>query len=158
MDCLEQAKRLYVICVENASIGSLVTYRDALSSLGYGSKVSEGALSDGLKLLWLTCIHSGIPSPAPIIVSNISDEAVNERRASEIQKVFDYVAWPEVEEIDWDYVWENRAELYEQHSFGGNNTSNNKKNVTRIRPALSFIEEDEPDDDPPFGGAMSIRA
>lgn len=74
MNCEEQAKRLYVIFVESASNGSLISYDEVLTLLGYGSKVSRLSIKDGLQLVWLTCVHTVLPPLTTIIVNEVTGD------------------------------------------------------------------------------------
>jgi len=165
MDCIEQAKRLYVISVESAKRHSLLTYEESLTILGYGAGVHEDALTDGLKLLLIACLTSGLPPLTSILVSK--DERSSsvtidpiDQWSSDIQGIFNYTTWPEVEEIDWNYVWDNRKQLSDIHGTRGylnNIVHQQNTKITRIRPVVKYIEDDDSDDDP-FGGGIAMRA
>lgn len=92
-----------------------------------------------------------------------TSDPINDTWLGDIQEVFNFVGWPKADEIDWNYVWGNRNRLSDIHGTKASWENRYQKpkptNIVRIRPVLSFIDVDnDDDDDPPFSGAMAIRA
>ena len=109
MNCVEQAKRIYSICVESAST-AVLTYQDALARIGYGPGVSGQAIRYGLELAWIACASLDLPILTTIIVNKQSGQPTASgyplgNWSEEVQAVFDFQGWPEVDSIDWNYVW-----------------------------------------------------
>jgi hypothetical protein len=124
MNCTRQAKKIYEVCVVNAKGGKTITYREVLDYLCYKVGVPGHAIRYGLELAWIACAHTNLP----ILTSIIVNYATGEPSASgypvadwekDARKVFNHKEWPHVDEIDWDYVWENRKELSNIHGTRG---------------------------------------
>jgi len=123
MNCIEQAKKIYTICVESASAKSLLTYQDVLAALGY--KLCGGhVIRYGLELAWIACVDFGLPSITSIIVNKQTQKPTAsgypiETWSDDVDAVFNFTIWPDVEEIDWIYVWNNRSLLSDLHGTRG---------------------------------------
>lgn len=124
MDCTQQAIKIYEVCVKNAKLGKKLTYRDVLDYLGYGKRVQGHSIRYGLELAWIACANSKLP----ILTSIIVNQGTGKPSASgysvadweiDAQKVFKQKEWPRVDDINWDYVYKNRAELSNIHGTRG---------------------------------------
>ncbi len=172
MKVIDHAKIIYSICVEYALRGSLVAYREILDRL----ECSHGV--GGLDLVMLACAHSHLPNLAAIVVNKIIDQSTVggspfDLMTEDMQAVFENKNWPDIEEIDWTVIWENRSELsdlagtlykgkiihYGKQRENGSSKPQGKNNVRRVRPLINLSEcyEDNGDDDP-SGGAAAMRA
>lgn len=124
MDSIEQAKKIYEVCVQNAKAGETVTYREVLKYLGYDKGVPGHAIRYGLELAWIGCSHYKLPILTSIVVNDSTGEpsptgfSVSDWREY-AQKVFEHKDWPPVNEIDWDYIWKNRRELSNNYGTRG---------------------------------------
>ena len=123
MNCIQQAEKIYEVCVINAKAGTTVTYREVLNRLGYGPGVSGQAIRYGLELTWIACIDCDLPSLTSIVVNSTTGEpssgySVDDWK-KDAQKVFKQREWPNADEIDWDFVWENRKELSNKYGTRG---------------------------------------
>jgi hypothetical protein len=116
MDCMQQAKKIYEVCVLNAKSGKTVTYHEVLRYLGYDEGVPGHAIRYGLELAWIGCAHYKLPILTSIVVYDSTGEpspsgfSVSDWKQY-AKEVFAHKDWPCVDEIDWDYIWENRREL-----------------------------------------------
>lgn len=124
MTALEQAQKIYVICVESTKDGSLITYKEVLDKLGYGPRVSGHAIRYGLELVWIACAHTKQPILTSIIVNKRTgapnpDGYSVESWKNDAVKVMKCNKWLHVDQIDWDYIWANRAELSDKHATRG---------------------------------------
>lgn len=62
MNCREQAKKIYELCVSRANATKkTMTYGEVLNALGYEKKVSGHAIRHGLELVLIACADSGLP-------------------------------------------------------------------------------------------------
>ncbi|NBS16636.1 MAG: hypothetical protein EBT06_09720 [Gammaproteobacteria bacterium] len=124
MKSLDQAIKIYECCVVAARKKKTLSYRDVLDFLGYASGVQGHAIRYGLELVWIACAHANLPLLTAIIVSKSTGEpnsdgfSVDDWR-KDAQLVFEMESWPESGEIDWDYVWRNRAMLSDKHGTRG---------------------------------------
>ena len=132
MDCKEQAKKIYALCVTRANTTkNTFTYGEILNALGYKKGVSGQAIRYGLELVLIACVDSGLPNLTSIVVNQSTgspspptptgEDPVTPYNywEKEAQKVFCNVEWPDVDEIDWKYVWENRKRLSAKHGTPG---------------------------------------
>ncbi len=124
MNCIEQAKKIYEICVANAKAGKTLTYREVLDSLGYKARVRGHAIKFGLELTWIACADSNLPNLTSIVVNKTTGKPTEggyplTTWENDTQKVFDHQEWPPVDGINWDYVWENRIKLSNTHATSG---------------------------------------
>ena len=132
VDCREQARKIYELCVIRANTTQTTfTYGEVLSALGYQKGVPGHAIRYGLELVLIACVDGGLPILTSIVVNQSTrsptpatptGECTNNSRNSwekEAQKVFSHAKWPDVDEIDWDYVWENRHSLSDKHGIRG---------------------------------------
>ncbi len=124
MDCTQQAIKIYEVCVKNAKLGKKLTYRDVLDYMGYGKRVQGHSIRYGLELAWIACAYSKLP----ILTSIVVNQGTGEPSASgysvadwekDAQKVFKQKEWPLVDNIDWDYVYNHRAELSNKYGTRG---------------------------------------
>ncbi|MCK4347587.1 MAG: hypothetical protein KAW47_03130 [Thermoplasmatales archaeon] len=124
MDSIQQAEKIYEVCVLNAKAGKTVTYREVLKYLGYDEGIPGHAIRYGLELAWIGCAHNKLP----ILTSIVVNDATGEPSPSGFsvpnweeyaQKVFEYKDWPHVDKIDWDYIWKNRVELSDTYGTRG---------------------------------------
>ena len=132
MDCKEQAKQIYELCVTRANTTkNTFTYGEILKALGYKKNVSGQAIRYALELVLIACVDSGLPILTSIVINQLTgspsppappgeylDNSLN-LWEKEAQKVFSHVEWPGVDEIDWEYVWENRKDLSDKHGTRG---------------------------------------
>lgn len=124
MNSIKQAQKIYEVCVLNAKIGKTVTYKKVLDYLGYDLGVPGHAIRYGLELAWIACSHSKLPILTSIVVADATGKpspsgySVHDWE-KDAQKVFAHKEWPEVDEIDWNYIWENRKELSNTHGTQG---------------------------------------
>jgi hypothetical protein len=123
MNCIQQAQKIYEICIINAKANATMTYREVLNHLGYGPGVSGQAIRYGLELAWIACINYDLPSVTSIVVNSATGEPSSGYSVADWKKdaqaVFTQKEWPDVDEIDWDYVWENRKELSNRYGTRG---------------------------------------
>ena len=124
MKAINQAQEIYGLCVEAAQAKSFLTYRRVLHRLGYNSNVGGHAIRYGLELVWIACAKEGLPVLTSIIVNQATGEPTKSgydvpdwRKNAE--KVFAHKEWPNVDAIDWDYVWENRKVLSDTYGTRG---------------------------------------
>lgn len=124
MDCTQQAVKIYEACVKNAKLGKTLTYRDLLDYLGYGQRVQGHSIRYGLELAWIACAYLKLP----ILTSIVVNQGTGEPSANgypvadwkkDAQKVFNQKWWPDVGDIDWDYVYKHRVELSNNHGTRG---------------------------------------
>lgn len=124
MDCKEQAKKIYELCVAKANATKdTLTYGDVLNTLGYKKGVSGQAIRYGLELVLIACADSGLPILTSIVVNQLTGSPsageYPESWEKDARRVFSYKEWPDVDEIDWKYVWENRKKLSDKHGTHG---------------------------------------
>lgn len=121
MNCIEQAKKIYELCVSNAKLGEPLTYRAVLDHLGYGPRVQGHSIRYGLELAWIACAYSKLPILTSIVVEqktggpSETGYSVPNWKA-DAMKVYAQEVWPVVDDIDWKYVFENRVDL--SNAFG----------------------------------------
>lgn len=124
MNCTQQAKKIYEFCVTNAKQGEPITYRDVLDYLGYGPRVQGHSIRYGLELAWIACALSKLP----ILTSIVVDQKTREPSAkgysvvdwkADAKEVYAQKVWPHVDDIDWDYVFENRVDLSNTYGTRG---------------------------------------
>jgi len=73
VDCKEQARRIYGLCVVRANTTKrTLTYGEVLYSLGYKKGVSGQAIRYGLELVLIACADSGLPKLTSIVVNKLS--------------------------------------------------------------------------------------
>ena len=124
MNSIQQAKKIYEVCVLNARAGETVTYREVLKFLGYDEGVPGHAIRYGLELAWIACSHNNLPVLTSIVVNNATGEPSPSGFSvpdweKVAQEVFKHKHWPHVDEIDWDYIWENRRRLSNTYGTRG---------------------------------------
>lgn len=124
MDCIQQAKKIYEICVTNAKYGKTLSYQDVLQYLGYKKGVPGHAIRYGLELAWIACAHTRLPILTSIVVNQATGEPSEDGYSApnwekDAQEVFNHKQWPHVDDIDWDYVWRNRKDLSNTHGTRG---------------------------------------
>lgn len=66
LNCREQAKEIYEICIKTKRC---LTYEEVLDSLGYEKGVSEQAIRYGLELVLIACAELGLPILTSIVVN-----------------------------------------------------------------------------------------
>lgn len=122
MDSKEQARKIYELCITNLNdTKNLLTYGEVLKALGYKKGVSGQAIRFGLELVLISCADSGLPILTSTVVNQLTGspsagEYPNKSWEKEAQRVFSHKDWPDVDEIDWKYIWENRKKL--SNKFG----------------------------------------
>ncbi len=124
MHSIQQAKKIYEVCMLNAKAGKKVTYREVLNSLGYSSGVRGYAIKYGLELVWIACAISSLPILTSIVINKDSREPTAKGFQipdwkEEAQKAFSNKHWPNVDEIDWEYIWQNRKQLSNRYATRG---------------------------------------
>lgn len=129
MNCIEQAKKIYEICVVNAKAGKLLTYREVLDYLGYKARVQGHAIRYGLELTWIACLDSNLPKLTSIVVNQTTGRPTESGYPlatweDDTQIVFNRQQWPPIDDINWDYVYANRIELSNTHGTRGYWTNN----------------------------------
>ncbi len=102
MDCREQAKKIYELCVAKANANKdTLTYGEVLNTLGYKKGVSGQAIRYGLELVLIACADSGLPILTSIVVNQLTGSPsagkYPESWENEAGKVFSYKEWPDVE-------------------------------------------------------------
>jgi len=96
VDCREQAKRIYGLCVTRSNTTkNTFTYGEILDALGYKKGVSGQAIRYGLELVLIACGDSGLPILTSIVVNKLSGSPSagkypDESWEKEAQKVFSY--------------------------------------------------------------------
>lgn len=123
MKAIEQAEKIYTVCVQAARACETITYRKVLDLLGYGTKTGGHVIRYGLELAWMACANKGLPSLTAIVVNQATGApsggyAVQDWR-QDAAKVFAVEDWPTADSIDWDYIWKNRVDLSEKHGTRG---------------------------------------
>jgi hypothetical protein len=121
LNCKEQAKKIYVICIKTKKN---LSYEEVLNSLGYKKGVSGQAIRFGLELVLIACAVQGLPILTSIVVNKSTGypSAGNYPDGSwkkEAQKVFNYKEWPNVDKINWKDVWNNRVQLSKDYGTPG---------------------------------------
>lgn len=125
MDCKEQARMIYELCVASSkTTKNTLTYGELLNNLGYKKGVSGQAIRYGLELVLIACADLGLPILTSIVVNQSTGspspgEPPGKSWEKETKRVFSYKGWPDVDEIDWKYVWDNRKELSDKHGTSG---------------------------------------
>uniref|UniRef100_UPI00405635D1 hypothetical protein n=1 Tax=Candidatus Electrothrix sp. TaxID=2170559 RepID=UPI00405635D1 len=124
MDSIQQAKKIYEVCVLAAKEGKTITYREVMKYLGYNEGVPGHAIRYGLEIAWIGCSHYKLPIITSIVVNDATGEpsstgfSVSDWKEF-AQKVLDRTDWPPVDEIDWNYIWENRRVLSDTYGTRG---------------------------------------
>jgi hypothetical protein len=124
MDCIQQAQKIYEVCVINAKLRETLSYREVLDYLGYGNRVQGHSIRYGLELAWIACAYSRLPILTSIVVTKATREP-NPNGFSvsnweeDAKKVFHHKEWPNVDDIERDYVWKNRVNLSNIHKTRG---------------------------------------
>ena len=112
MNCIEQAKKIYDLCVGAAKLSKSLTYREVLDHLGYKPRSTGQVIRCGLKLAGEACVDKKLPKLTCIVVNKASGrpskEYPTELWEKDAQKVFGHKNWPAVDEIDWHGIWNNR--------------------------------------------------
>ena len=124
MNCIEQAKKIYEICVSSANAGRTLTYREVLDYLGYKARVRGHAIKFGLELAWIACAESNLPKLTSIVINKATGKPTEggfplATWKEDKQKVFKHHKWPPVDEINWEFMWDNRIELSKTHATSG---------------------------------------
>jgi len=125
MNCKEQAEKIYKTCVNRATgPKTTLTYGELLQELGYSKGVTGQAIRYGLELVLVACADRGLPRLPSIVVNKSSGcpsagEYPDKSWEKEALKVFEYNNWPNVDEIDWEYAWENRKWLSDECGTSG---------------------------------------
>ncbi len=121
MKSIEQAKKIYDLCVTTAKSSKTLTYKDVLNSLGYKSSVTGNAIRYGLALTWIACADTKLPKLTSIVVQKATGKPSKgypiESWEKDAQMVFDHQRWPSFDEIDWDYIWDNRINLSKKYNI-----------------------------------------
>ncbi len=121
MTSIEQAKKIYEICVRYALLEQFLKYSQVIKYLGYDKPLPGYAIKYGLELAWIGCSYHKLPALTALVVNDSTGEpsptgfSVSDWR-EHAQKVFEQKVWPAVNEIDWDYIWKNRVQL--SNSYG----------------------------------------
>lgn len=125
VDCKEQARKIYGLCIAKANATkNTLTYGEVIEALGYKKGVSGQAIRYGLELVLIACANSGLPILTSIIVNQLTGspsagEYPDKSWEKEAQRVFSHKEWPNVDEIDWKYIWDNRKRLSDKHGTPG---------------------------------------
>lgn len=123
MDCLQQAVKIYEVCICQAKLGKTITYREVLDRLGYEKRVQGHTIRYGLELAWIACAHSKLPILTSIVVNQGTGEPSDGYSVTnwekDAQEVFNHKEWPHVDDINWDYIYKNRGELSDIHGTRG---------------------------------------
>lgn len=125
MVCKEQAKKIYELCVARANTTkNTLMYGEVLEALEYKKGVSGQAIRYGLELVLIACADSGLPILTSIVVNQLTGspsagEYPDNSWEKEAQRVFNHEEWPDVDEINWEYIWEHRQELSDKHGTSG---------------------------------------
>lgn len=121
MNCKDQAKEIYEICVKTKKC---LSYEEVLNSLGYEKGVSGQAIRYGLELVLIACASRGLPRLTSVIVNQSTGcpSAGNYPGGSwerEAQRVFNYKKWHNANKINWEDVWNNRIQLSDEYGTKG---------------------------------------
>jgi len=112
MHSIEQAQNIYNLCVGAAKMAKTLTYREVLDHLGYKPRATGKVIRSGLKLAGKACADKKLPKLTCIIVTKASSrpskEYPTELWEKDVQSVFGHKNWPSIDEIDWQYIWDNR--------------------------------------------------
>ena len=112
MDSIEQAQKIYDLCVGAAKMVKTLTYREVLDHLGYKPRATGNVIRSGLKLAGKACAENKLPKLTCIIVTKASGRPAKKYKKElwekDVKMVFDYKDWPSVDDIDWQYIWDNR--------------------------------------------------
>lgn len=125
MDSKEQARKIYELCIAKANATkNTLTYGEVLKVLGYKKGVSGQAIRYGLELVLIACADSRLPILTSIVVNQLTGSPSagkypDKSWEKEAQRVFSHDEWPDVDEIDWKYIWENRKKLSDKHGTSG---------------------------------------
>ncbi len=125
MNAREQAQKIYEFCVAKVKASKeTLTYGQVLNALGYREGVSGQAIRYGLELVLIACGVYAMPGLTAIVVDQSTgdptpDEIPGMSWKQEAEAAFRYADWLDIDEIDWDFVWENRKVLSEKHGTPG---------------------------------------
>ena len=124
MTSIEQAEKIYELCVNSAKRGETLTYGEVLHALGYRQGVSGDAIRYGLELVLIACADRDLPMLTAIVVNQSNgeptpDEPAGSSWAKDREKVFKYKTWPDVATFAWAAVWDNRKELSAKYGTKG---------------------------------------
>jgi hypothetical protein len=121
MKSIEQAKRIYELCVASAKASNTLTYGDVLDSLGYETGATGNAIRYGLASTWVACTDTQLPKLTAIVVKKATGKPSKgyplDSWEKDKQSVFDHQEWPSVGEIDWNFIWANRKMISEKHDL-----------------------------------------
>jgi hypothetical protein len=120
----DQARRIYVLCIAKAKAKKTLTYGEVLLSLGYKGGVPGHAIRYGLELILIACGNLDLPKLSAIVVDKATGEpAVGGYAGSswdkDAERIFNHKKWPDVSELDWEYVWIHRKELSKKYGTPG---------------------------------------
>lgn len=138
MDCRQQARKIYEICVLSAKRGKTLSYRDVLDHLGYERRVQGHSIRYGLELVWIACAHSKLPILTSIVITQATGEPNSTGYSvadwqRDAEQVFGQDEWPDVDVLNWDYVWTHRVELsnaYGTRGYWKNSQRNSGRQVS----------------------------
>jgi hypothetical protein len=121
MNCKDQAKRIYQLCITTKKP---LMYGEVLNNLGYKKGVSGQAIRYGLELVLIACAERKLPILTSIVVNKSSGspsagEYPDKSWEKESQKVFSYKNWPGTEDIDWEHVYKDRKKLSDKYGTHG---------------------------------------
>jgi hypothetical protein len=112
MDSIEQAQKIYALCVGAAKMGKTLKYREVLDHLGYKPRATGQVIRSGLKLAGKACAEKKLPKLTCIIVTKASGKPSKEYQPElwekDVKIVFCHKDWPSVHDIDWQYIWDHR--------------------------------------------------
>ena len=76
-----------------------------------------------MELALVGCTSIGLPKLTSIVVKKDTGKPAAgyplETWEDDVDGVFEYQNWPEVDEIDWEYVWNNRVILSDEYGTKG---------------------------------------
>ena len=123
MKSIEQAKKIYELCVSAAKMSKTLTYSEVLDHLGYIPRATGNVIRYGLELTWIACADKKLPILTSIVVNKTDGRPSKgypiERWEKDVQRVFNFQMWPPVDEIDWNYIWDNRKKLSDKYATTG---------------------------------------
>lgn len=124
MKAIDQAKRIYRICVERANAKRTVTYGEILNLLGYKNGVPGHAIRYGLELVLIACGDRGLPALTCIVVNDATGKPAEGGHPKatwekDVQATFNQKEWPDMDDTDWSHVWKNRKMLSSRYGTLG---------------------------------------
>jgi len=126
MNSRAQVEEIYKLCLSEVSNNNAntLTYGEVLEKLGYEKKTSGNAIRHALELLLIACGYHNLPRLSYLIVNKSSGRPTNnayqhEKWDEELEKIKTFQTWPQVEEIDWEHIWNNRVSLSAQYGVPG---------------------------------------